>query len=183
MGYKAALDKAWSDIDRIPHELQYKIVFLEDKYLIDLKNKQILFLACNTPPKEYICIILLHYLLSLLNGSGPLSGDWVSFKEIPGGHAYYSVFRKRVIGILKRKCDDKPEIFLKKLEKFKPTKTHHADLSIIIKAFKNIPILITYWKGDEEMGSEMNILFDRSIADILCTEDIVVMSEIFAHQI
>jgi len=32
-------------------------------------------------------------------------------------------------------------------------------------------------RGDEEFGPEANILFDKSITDIFCTEDIVVLSE------
>jgi hypothetical protein len=39
------------------------------------------------------------------------------------------------------------------------------------------------WRGDEEFGPEANLLFDRSITEIFCTEDVVITAEIVASTI
>jgi len=36
-------------------------------------------------------------------------------------------------------------------------------------------------KADEEFGPDANILFDKNISGIFCTEDIVVLTELIVH--
>ena len=50
-----------------------------------------------------------------------------------------------------------------------------------MEAFPEVPILVTIWKADEEFKAEANLLFDRSIRGIFCTEDIVVLAELVAR--
>ena len=58
-----------------------------------------------------------------------------------------------------------------------------ADMGFIVSPFEEIPVLVTYWGGEEDIGPEINILFDRNIEDIFCTEDIVIMAEMLAHRL
>ena len=58
-----------------------------------------------------------------------------------------------------------------------------AEFSIVLDVFDSVPILITLWRGDEEFSPEVNIIFDKSIKDIFCTEDIVILAEFVAHNI
>jgi len=51
-----------------------------------------------------------------------------------------------------------------------------ADAAITIQAFEGVPVLIEVWAGDDEFGPEANLLFDRSIRKIFCTEDIAVLA-------
>ena len=55
------------------------------------------------------------------------------------------------------------------------------DVSVIIHPFKEISILITMSKADDEFGPDANILFDKNISKIFCTEDIVVLTEMVVH--
>jgi len=45
-----------------------------------------------------------------------------------------------------------------------------------VEAFLGVPILVKLWKGDEEFAPEANMLFDRSISRIFCTEDVAVLA-------
>ena len=56
-------------------------------------------------------------------------------------------------------------------------------MGIIIHPIQEVSILITISKADEEFGPDANILFDKNISDIFCTEDIVVLTEMVAHLI
>ena len=59
-------------------------------------------------------------------------------------------------------------------------KIEQGDVAIVINAFEDVPVLIEMWRADEEFGPEANMLFDRTISDIYCTEDIVVLAGIVA---
>lgn len=183
MQYAAALSRAWSDLERLGKEKNYSLRFLNDDYSIDLQNQRVFCSSSNAEARTHVSILILHYLIQKLRGLTATKGQWISFKELPGGQGYYPTFKKRVIDVILKKYRDKPQDFAKLTERFKAKKAELADISIILEAFKGLAILITFWRGDEEFAPEANVLFDKSIESILCTEDIVVLAEIVAHRI
>ena len=183
MEYQVALDKAWQELASLTEEKRFSIHFLGDMYDVDLEKKSILSESCNIPAKTYLSILMLHYLIKKTKGLPPVAGEWISFKELVGGEGYYPVFKKRVIETIKRKHEEDPESLLELVERFRAKKAQVADVSVALETFESVPFLITFWKGDDEFGPELNVLYDKSITDISCTEDIVVLSEIVAHTI
>ncbi|MBN1354233.1 MAG: DUF3786 domain-containing protein [Candidatus Omnitrophica bacterium] len=183
MGYDIALSKAWEDLRVIANEKNYNIRFLNESYDVEPEKKAIFAISRDTPPKPYASILILHYLAGLIKGFPPLTGEWVSFRELPGGYAYHPVFKKRAADIISRKYGQNPKELLGIIGRFNAKKVELADAGIALKVFDDVPVLITLWCGDEEMGPEANILFDKNITDIFCTEDIVVLAEQLAHSI
>ncbi len=183
MGYAAALSKAWSGLEGISKEENISVRFLSDEYTVDSGNRRILSLSCNAPVKDYIGILILHYLKRKLRGLPLINGEWISFKQLDGGEGYYPAFKKRVIDPIMRRYGSNPESVLELIERFKAKRIQLADFSIVLDVFDNVPVLITLWRGDEEFGPEANILFDKSIKDIFCTEDIVILAEFVARNI
>lgn len=169
MSYQEALKKAWDDLTAVSHNGETCAVkLLSDAYTVDLKNKTVLSDSCNIPAKEYISIIILHYLAKKLKlGSLPQPcGEWIDFRQLEGGEGYYPAFRKRTIDKILKKYGSSGK-----------------DMSMVVQVLESVPMLITTSKADEEFGPAANILFDRTISAMFCTEDIVVLTEIVAHSI
>lgn len=183
MGYTEAVNKSWKAVQDITDETPHEVLFLSDVYDIDLGKRRIVSRSSNAEPKEYTAIIILHYLFQKLKNLPAMSGEWISFRQLAGGEGYYPVFKKRVIDTVRRKCDDDLHALIERAKRFDAKKGDNADMSLRISIFPQVPILVTYWMGDDEFESELNILFDRSIERIFCTEDIVVISEIFAYSL
>jgi len=183
MKYDAAISNAWAEAGEAAKGENPAIRFLSDKYEVDIGKKSVLSVSCNIPARPYLVILILHYLKSVKKGLSLLKGEWISFREIPGGEGYYPAFRKRVIDTVLRKYKESPEALLDLVESFGARKAGLADISVIIEVFYGVPVLINFWKGDEDFGPDANVLFDKSIKDIFCAEDIVVMSELVAHSI
>ena len=184
MGYQQALEKAWNAVSNLPHSGEtIAIKLLSDTYTIDIENKTIFLDSRNVPAKEYIAIILLHYLArrSELKDMPPLTGEWLDFKELPGGEGYYPAFKKRTIDRVLKKYASKPDSLKDALSRIPGEITDKADVGIIIHPFKEILILITMSEADEEFGPDANILFDKNISKTFCTEDIVVLTEMVVH--
>jgi len=112
-----------------------------------------------------------------------LSGEWISFKELESGEAYYPAFRKRAIEPILRKYGSKPEGVFSVLDKGIAQKIGQADAAVTVQAFIGVPIIVEIWKGDDEFGPEANMLFDRSIAKIFCTEDVAVLGGFVAKYV
>lgn len=183
MAYQEALNKAWLELAKINSQEIYPLKFLADEYSIDIKEKSVISLSCNTPAQEHVKILLLHYLIKSIESLPKLTGSWISFQELDGGKGYYPTFKKRVIEPIIRKYAKSPEGILNLVERFSAKRIQIADYSVTLEAFAGIPVLITFWKSDEEFSAEANMLFDSSIKEVFPTEDIVVMAELVAKNI
>jgi hypothetical protein len=135
------------------------------------------------PAKDFAAILILHYLSRKLKGLPALTDNWCSFKELAGIEGYYSAFRKRSIEPIIRKYGSHPEGMLQALDRLPAKRVNQGDIGIVLEAFEAVPVMITLWRSDEEFGPEANMLFDRSITQIFCTEDIVVLAGMIASQL
>ncbi len=183
MGYETALNLAWDALQDVARDKRYSVKFLTDEYTVDLSAKIILSLSCNVPAKDFLSIIILHYLVSKINGIPKLKGEWVSFKQLAGGQGYFDAFKKRVLDVILKKYGKRPEQILNLIDTLKAKKTQIADFSIVFDSFEGVPVLLEIWAGDDEFGPETNMLFDKNISDIFCTEDIVIIAEFIARHI
>ncbi|MDD5136170.1 MAG: DUF3786 domain-containing protein [Candidatus Omnitrophica bacterium] len=186
MGYQQAVEKAWSAfLNLSPDDKPVTTKFLSDAYTIDPKARAVLSGPLDAPAKDHIAIILLHYLAAKLRSKTlpPLTGEWVDFNELEGGEGYYPAFKKRTIDRILKKYGHLPDSIKDTLGRFSGAIADKGDVGIVIYPLDGVPILITLSKADEEFGPDANILFDKNISNIFCTEDIVVLTEIVAHTI
>lgn len=125
-----------------------------------------------------VSILLVHYLT---RATGlPVAGEWIAFRELPGGEIYNTPFTNRTIrpmvGIFGRQPAKLVEAFLKLGGR--QEKMGHASGSI--DAFPMVPVCCVVWEGDDEIPSSGQILFDRSAPGYMETEALVVLaSEVF----
>jgi hypothetical protein len=156
MGYDAALRKAWGDLGKAGFSGTETVRFFSDEFRVDAGSRSVLT-AGGQPAKDFVSILLLHYLEKKLSGLPPLTGRWISFKELEAGEQYYPAFRKRSIDLLLKKHGQ-------------------SDARVDMEAFEGVPLQVIIWKGDEEFPADATILFDGNIGGIFCTEDIAVLA-------
>lgn len=183
MEYRIALAKAWLELESLNLEGNKSVRLLNDEYDIDLDNKRVFSIACNVVAKEHISILILHYFLQKWKGLPSTEEEWISFWQLDGGQGYYPAFKRRAIEPILGKYGEKPEALFDLMERFNARRVQLADISVVLNVFDGVPFLITLSKADEEFGPEANILFDKSIRNIFCTEDIVVLAEFVAHSV
>lgn len=177
MGYEVALDKAWEELIGLACAKDLSVKFLGDEYNIDLKARKVISLSCNVAAKDFAVILILHYLVRRIKGLPQPANAWVSFKELSGIEGYGPAFRKRVVEPVIRKYGKNPKAIFSagegrlRIKQFSGA----SDAGIVVEVFEGVPVLVEIWSGDEEFGPEANMLFDKSIRDVFCIEDIVVL--------
>ncbi len=147
MSYAVALDKSWKELEDLGTGDSFSVKLLADEYNIDCKAKTVFSLSCNARAKDFTAILILHYLASKIKGLPLESGEWVSFKELSSGEQYYPAFRKRAIEPIIRKYGSNPE---------------GADIILPLSVFEGVPVLVKFWRGDDEFGPEANMLLTRA---------------------
>lgn len=183
MGYETALKKAWEDLAilKAPNDLSVK--FLQDEYSLDSAARKVLSLACNAPAKDFLSILILHYLAQKLKGLPRLSGQWITFQELSGIQGYYQAYRERSIEPIIRKYGKNPDGLRDVLGRLPAKLSEGGDISLQIEVFAGVPVLLKMWKADSEFAPDANMYFDASIKSIFCLEDIVVLAQLVASQL
>jgi hypothetical protein len=125
-------------------------------------------------------ILILHYL----NGSKrkDLTGELISYQDIPSAKFYLDAFNRRVKYPLIKTFGDQPDqLPLVARELFGATTSSVGDISVLIDALPKIPVTLVIWMGDEEFSTDGTILFDSSIKDILSAEDISELTSMIVY--
>ena len=71
---------------------------------------------------------------------------------------------------MKKILDSCPDLLADVLDLFagqKQNKSIEADLGAILHPLPRVPIMISYWKAEEEFDSSLHIFFDRTVEDNL----------------
>ena len=183
MGYEVALNKAWDELGQLNPGPGLNVKFLADEYSIDLSSRRVISLSCNVPAKDYATILILHYLGHKLKGLPPISGIWLTFRELSGIEGYYPAFHERAIEPLIRKYGNNPTGLFSVLERIPGERVEGGDAGIALEVFPGVAARISVWGKDEEFGADANLFFDQSIKEVFCTEDIVVLAGFIAAKI
>ena len=121
-------------------------------------------------------ILLLHYLIRA--DGDPLKGDWVAYKDIPGGLLYAGVFARRVTEPLQRRFGKSAQLFKEVGIRSGGKPVEIGDASFILYAFPYVPLQYVLWEGDEEFPPSVQLLFDASVDHYLTLEDMVVLGQV-----
>jgi hypothetical protein len=92
---------------------------------------------------------------------------------VPDGKFYLDAFHRRAKVPLIQAFGSQPERLLTLAGKaYGAVPLNQGDVSVKVQALPAIAVALILWQGDEEFPPDGNILFDRSIINILSAEDI-----------
>ncbi|MBI5352320.1 MAG: DUF3786 domain-containing protein [Chloroflexi bacterium] len=109
---------------------------------------------------------MLFYYLLTADGTPP-SGKWVSFADLPDGRMYNAAFQGYTGNELVKLFGNSLDAFRHACEKCGGIYEKIGDASFIFQALPRIPLMVTYWLGDDEFPSSCKILFDSSASHYL----------------
>lgn len=116
---------------------------------------------------------VLHYII---DGAGrPVSGNWISFRELKNGKDWYHFFTHKCEKPLKRLADTYTDLFEDMLHIFdgKKVENHYeSDISLVLHPLPRLPILICYWKPEDGLESSLHTFFDATASDNINVESI-----------
>ncbi len=126
-------------------------------------------------------ILILHYMLA--PNTVPPTGQWVSYREIPGASFYFSAFVKRAIDPLKKVFGSNPASLTNAAGHLSGTPIEPGDVGFEFSVLPKVPLQLVVYAGDDEFPPEANILFDQSIGEILPPEDIAWLAGMLIYRL
>lgn len=116
-------------------------------------------------------VLVLHYLTQA-KGTEP-TGKWVDFRKLPGGVAYYPVFRGRIIAPLLKLFGQDPGRLLKVAGELGGEALPMGDGALALWAFPRTRVAFGIHGPKGDLPPEGFVLFDEAITDYLSTEDAI----------
>ncbi len=126
-------------------------------------------------------ILMVHYLAAA-DGSD-VSREETSFREIPGGAFYDSVFRAHSVVPLASRFRNDGAAFEKACLAIGAERLVRGGYAMRFLALPRVPVTCTYWPGEDEMPAGAGIVFSKSVSSYLPAEDVAVLGEYIAHRI
>jgi len=115
-----------------------------------------------------LTIPLLSYIIE--SRGGKPAGDWVPFRELRGGAAMAPLFASKGEQGLKKLVDRHTDLLELLIDIFSGRRTvagFSADISVILYPLPKLPVLICYWRAEDDLESDLNIFFDSTATDHL----------------
>jgi len=149
--------------------------YLNEIYRINIPSAEVSFVDSKQPVPLRDKILILHYFTQA-KGTPP-TGKQIPYRDLPGGLVYYPTFIKRTIEPISDFFGKDPALLVGVGKMLGARPGTIGDASLIIDAFTRVPISVILWQGDDELKSEVNLLFDGNIPDYLTSEDITILCE------
>jgi len=102
----------------------------------------------------------------------------VSFRQLPGGYAYYNAFSRRAVNSIQKIFGSKPERLIDAAKLLGGSKAGYGDYSVKLYSLPLVPITIVLWAESQEFESSASILFDSSVGNYLSTEQVAMLGEL-----
>ena len=116
----------------------------------------------------------------VMHGEGrPVSGEWVTFRDLSEGRQRFSIYRQRCEKPLKRIADTYTDLFRDMLEIFngRRIETHiDSDVSVLLYPLPLFPIMICYWEPEDGIDSSLHIFYDKTADANLDMESIYTLT-------
>jgi hypothetical protein len=149
--------------------------YLNEIYRINIPSAEVAFVDSKQPVPLRDKILILHYFTQA-KGT-PAAGKQIPYRDLPGGLIYYPTFIKRTIEPVSEFFGKNPALLVGMGKMLGARPGTVGDTSLIIDAFARVPINLILWQGDDELKTEVNILFDANILDYLTSEDVTIVCE------
>jgi hypothetical protein len=140
----------------------YEVGFLGSMIRVDPQQERFL-----SPVGEEIALrmegalAILVYLVEAQNV--PLSGRWVSAKDLKGGEMFFRGPHSFPIALLQQAFGNDRERFLIAGGKYGGVPGTLGDASFQVMAFPRVPVQVLLWLTDEDFPAQINFLFDATI--------------------
>lgn len=157
-----------ANVHYCPETQMFQVPFMGKEYRVHYPDGEITTTDGKEIPLVYrVC--LLHYLVRTKDVG--LTGEYLTFKELPNGSIYIEPFKNRAIRPLVSLFGQKPELMVVAGKKMGGSEVEMGDRAVKVPVFPKVPITFVIWEGDEEFPPAGNILYDSSAAFHLDTED------------
>lgn len=126
---------------------------------------------CHT--HAWFTLPLLDYIV--FSKGADITGTWVPFRELEKGKTWNPLFEQRCEKPLKGIADTHNELFEDLVSMFSGASAFNnfdSDISVVLYPLPKVPVLICYWRPEDDIASQLNLFFDNTAEKNLSIESL-----------
>lgn len=125
---------------------------------------------------------LILYYFATSNGTS-LSGNWVSFADLPDGRMYSQAFQGYSGDQVAKAIGSDISGFHDCCEKAGGRLLGIADAAYSFQALPRVPLILAYWLGEDEFPSNCKVLFDSETCNYLPIDGCAIMGNLLVKNV
>ncbi len=147
----------------------YYLNYWGDEYRVDCRNKTITAAALpDSSSLGYLPVFIINYLMQIQ--SAPLTGEWVSEKDLPGGVTFFRGPHEIPTSLISSRFGNDLEKFSRVCRRLKGQPAGMADAAYVFYPLPHLSLALLYWTGDEEFPAAAKLLLDKSASGNLALD-------------
>lgn len=146
----------------------FRVPYIDEEYIFDYPACTLRSVSGQAELPLYGQLVVLHYLLAA--PVAPLTGEEISYRDIPGASFYFGPFSQRSSIPLAKRFGADLESFVRVAEKLGARKKEAGDAGYEFDFLPFVPVTITIWQADEDFAASANITFDKNIIAVFDPE-------------
>jgi len=104
------------------------------------------------------------------------SGEWIAYRDLPGGKFYAATLVPTVEQPLARVFGLRGGALTEAAAALAGERAGYGDESLVFRAFPRVPLLLVLHWGDDEFPPDCRVLFDRCCSRYLNTDDLKILA-------
>lgn len=108
-----------------------------------------------------LALVILHYLIHAVDVEP--TGKWIGEKDIPGGNVFFYGPHQLPTRPLEELFQIDLEYFDKAAQVLGGVRENRGDRAYVFQVLPRVPVMLVFWKGDEEFEPKLNFRFDETI--------------------
>lgn len=162
--------------------------YMDDRFITPMFDRTytVHFPSCKTAQigsgscvPRVIEVLLMHYLTQA--DGAAISGDWISYRQLPGAKLFEKRFENLVLWPMLDFFSNDIEGFRAAAEALGGREADlKGDAAFLFTALPRVPVACIFNAGEEEIPSSINMLFDGSAYHYLSTEDLTILGGIMS---
>ncbi len=125
---------------------------------------------------------LLAYYFTLCDGA-PLTGQWKSFADLPGGRFYNQAFQGYTGAELAKHFKDDLAAFERAGQQLNGMKIAYGEAAFAFHILPRVMLAVVYHLGDEDFPASCKILFDASASHYLPIDACAILGSMLTRQL
>ena len=156
------IDVARRALVRLTKDGLYEVDVLDETYGIHPYARNISRTqgAASDEPNLGICLSSVVYLASAKDV--PVTGEWVSPRELPGGGQFFTGPHDLPVGGLVERFGTDREAFNTAAQRLGGRPEQYADAAYSFRVFPRLPVAVLLWIEDDEFPARVSLLVDRT---------------------
>jgi hypothetical protein len=127
-------------------------------------------------------LALLLYYFNSADGT-PVSGEWMSFSELPDGRFYNQAFQGYTGDQLGRTFQKDLQGFEHAAQALGGSRRAFGDVAYAFQALPRVPVMVVYWLGDEDFPAASRVLFDVTASHYLPTDAYAILGSTLTRRL